>query len=214
MRNKKQSLIWLSCLFLLLGSGCSFSTTESKKETAKYKPLVNDKLEVCSKGSGCEIDTTISVGYNVGDQMPNVELETFDGKHVKLYDLVRGNEVFILNLGVDWCSDCKREKKKMNAFYEILEKQDHQYNGKKTDVASIFIMRKTNEKNTRSYVEKENFLFPTYLDREKKLQTAFHVSFTPTNIILDKNARIKSISAEIDFDNLIQKNLEHFVPEK
>lgn len=179
----------------------------------KPKPaeeLSTEATAVCGAGEGCSISDKRVKGFNVGDQIPNIKLTTFDGKEENLYDLIKGKDKFIISLAADWCSDCKRQDKKLNEYYQDLPEN--------YGAAVIFVdytsndgTKTTNKEQAQKFVEDQNYVFNTYWDEDNKIAKKFGgVKATPTNIVLDENAIIKGKTEEIDMDNLFQNNEEDY----
>lgn len=169
-------------------------------------PAVDE--ESCELGSSCSVSSfEPTEGLEVGNIIPNIDLQTMDGETIKLYDAIGDNERFVLNFSTDWCPDCHREKQKLQAAYDSFEN---------LDVAVVYINRESTLEQAKEYVEKENWTFPVYYDVNSTLQNQFGVYRVPYNIMIKKdkegNFIIKSKSEEIDMDNLMREN-EAFVEE-
>ncbi len=161
-------------------------------------------------GNGCDIDNTRKIGYRVGNRFPNIKLTDIDGNVTELYDLMEGKEKFIINYSVDWCEDCKREKKKLNEEYARLEDNN-------IGVAVIYIdlskdddERSTSIEQIESYLETSDYEFPTYIDYKSRYKHKINITSLPVNFVLDKHAVIKAHTEEIDMDNLLLNNSEEF----
>ncbi len=168
--------------------------------------LGSEANAVCTTGEGCSVSDKRVKGFNVGDQLPNIELTTFDGKVDNLYDLIKGKDKFIISLAVDWCSDCKRQDEKLDEYYNDLP-QNYGAAVIFVDYTSSDGSKTTNYDQAKKFVEDEDYSFQTYWDRNNKIANKFGgVKATPTNIVLDENAIIKAKTEEIDMDNLFQTN--------
>ncbi len=206
-------------LIMIIGVVLSAKMYFDSKNIEVY-PNMEAEAEFCPEGAGetegkneepVEIkETEITVGYNVGQRFPNVELHDSENNVVNLYDMMEGKEKFIINLSADWCSDSQREKDKLIQVYDKLSEDN-------IGIAVVYVnLSKDNaEKSTsieqiKSYLSDSKFNFPTFIDYDDELQEALSVSSVPTNIILDKNAIIKGHTEEIDMDNLILDNQTEF----
>lgn len=204
---KKQKVMIL--LIVVIGFIISFSYIKMNGSKVTY-PNMDNTSEVCGSGEGCNVEDNRQIGYEVGNHFPNIELTDINGKTSKLYDLMEGKDKFVLNLSVDWCSDCQREKDKLNKSYAKLEENN-------IGVAVVYINlskddaeRSTNIKQIEDYLNTKKYKFPTYVDYNDDLLNTINVTSIPVNFILDKNAVIKSHSEEIDMDNLLLNNNQDF----
>ncbi len=204
---KKQKVMIL--LIVVIGFIIGFSYIKMNGSKVTY-PNMDNTSEVCGSGEGCNVEDNRQIGYEVGNHFPNIELTDINGKTSKLYDLMEGKDKFVLNLSVDWCSDCQREKDKLNKSYAKLEENN-------IGVAVVYINlskddaeRSTNIKQIEDYLNTKKYKFPTYVDYNDDLLNTINVTSIPVNFILDKNAVIKSHSEEIDMDNLLLNNNQDF----
>ncbi len=204
---KKQIVVIL--LIIIIGLIITFGYIKIKSSKMDY-PNMQSTTEVCGVGEGCNVADDRKIGYEVGEHFPNIELTDIEGNTSKLYDLMEGKDKFVLNLSVDWCSDCQREKDKLNKSYAKLEENN-------IGVAVVYInlskddaSRSTNIEQIENYLKTKKYDFPTYVDYNEELLNAINVTSVPVNFILDKNAVIKSHSEEIDMDNLLLDNETDF----
>ncbi len=176
-------------------------------------PLSEESQEVCGLGEGCSISDKRVQGYQVGNQVPNLELTTFDGETSNLYDMLAGKDKFILSLAVDWCSDCERQDEKLNRYYEQLP-ENYGAAVVFVDYTSSDGTKTTSKEQAQAYVEDKQYVFPTFWDEGNVIAEDFGgVLATPTNIILDENAIIKGKTEEVDMDILFNTNDADFAPE-
>lgn len=175
-------------------------------------PLTESEVAVCGQGEGCTISEKRVQGFNVGDQIPNLELQKFDGQTVSLYDQLAGKDKFILSLAVDWCSDCERQDEKLNQYYKLLP-ENYGAAVVFVDYSSADGTKTTNKAQANEYVDAMDYVFPTFWDEGNKIANDFGgVLATPTNIVLDENGIIKAKTEEIDMDILFGKNNAEYDP--
>lgn len=206
-----QKIIAVSIISIFLFTGCSNN---------EYTPLVQEvdgQNLVCdpNDSSGCVIDEDKTVGYEVGQQIPNLQITDYDGNTYNLYDLVIGHDRFVLNFSTYWCPDCSREKEKMDiAFQEFGDSIG--YAVVYVNIPSHDTPDMTNEEilqNTEDYLAENAYTFPTYYDYDDEYVDLFGIQAIPYNIILDENAVITAKSQEIDFDNLLSENKDQINPQ-
>ncbi len=174
------------------------------------KPAITlaSENDVCGIGEGCTINNKRKQGYNVGDQVPNIQFKKFDGTEVDLYDMLAGKDKFIISFAVDWCGDCERQNKKLNEYYNKLP---NNYGAAVVyvDFTSADGSKTTNKKQALSYIENKQYVFPYFWDENNQISNLFGgIYATPTNIVLDENAIIKAKTEEIDMDILFETNEE------
>lgn len=176
-------------------------------------PLTAEEQEVCGLGEGCSISDKRVQGFDVGDQLPNLELKTFDGETTYLYDMLEGKDKFILSLAVDWCSDCERQDKKLNEYYEDLP-DNYGAAVLYVDYTSADGTKTTNKEQAKAYTDEKDYVFPYFWDEGNIIAEEFGgVLATPTNIVLDGDAVIKAKTEEIDMDILFNTNDATYDPQ-
>ncbi|MFV0289025.1 MAG: TlpA family protein disulfide reductase [Mycoplasmatales bacterium] len=204
MNKFKVGFIGVSILFIGLAgfNGYTYLDTHQKTES------LAEENEVCGQGEGCEISDKRVKGMETGDQIPNLELQDFDGSTTNLYDLIEGKDKFILSFAVDWCSDCERQDDKLNEYYQDLPDN--------YGAAVVFIdftskdgTKTTNKEQAQQFVEDKDYDFPTFWDEGNKITDMLGgIKATPTNLVLDENGLIKAKTEEIDMDILFLDNEE------
>lgn len=205
MKNKV--ILWALALGLIAVIG--FVTLKP----AAAVPLNEEDIAVCGQGEGCTISDKRVQGFEVGNQLPNIKLQSFDGKEVYLYDMLKGKDKFILSLAADWCSDCERQDQKLNEYYNDLP-ENYGAAVLFVDYSSADGSKTTNKEQAKTYVEEKQYVFPTFWDEGNTIAKQFGgVLATPTNIILDENAVIKGKTEEIDMDILFNTNDAKYAPE-
>lgn len=161
---------------------------------------------LCGQGEGCSISDKRTQGFEVGDQIPNIELVDFEGNKTNIYDLLQEKDKFILSFAADWCSDCQRQDKKLATYYNDLPSE---YGAAVVfvDYSSLDGTQTTSKEQSSDFVSKMNYPFPTFWDEDGKLAKEFNgIKSTPTNIVLDSNGIIKAKTEEIDMDILFLPN--------
>ncbi|MFV0287902.1 MAG: TlpA family protein disulfide reductase [Mycoplasmatales bacterium] len=212
MNKLKVSFIIVLLLFLGLAgfNGYTYFETHQKVET------LAETNEVCGQGEGCEISDKRTKGMETGNQIPNLELTTFDNETLNLYDLIQGKDKFVLSFAVDWCSDCERQDDKLQEYYDELPDN--------YGAAVVFVdftskdgSKTTNKEQTQQFIKDKGYDFPVFWDEGNKISDMLGgIKATPTNLVLDENGLIKAKTEEIDMDILLLDNTEetYFKEEK
>lgn len=199
--NKKFVIIVAVCA-LLIGL---FYVAEQHQYENDLEQLPNQEA-VCGTGGGCSVSDDITFGYQTGMYIPNMVLTDFEGEEFYLYDLIEGKDWFIINLGVEWCSDCQRDFDKMDTYYDTLPKE--------IGIANVYIdySKEDDPEKQASYegakADAESHKVPAYYDVDNQFYDAFNVANTPTTIIIDGSGKIKCVASEMDLDKLILPNTE------
>ena len=125
----------------------------------------------------------IRVGTDLGQRLPNFDLETVDREKVSLSDY-RGKVVFV-NFWATWCPFCVDE-------IPDLERAFEEYGG---DVAILGINRaETLQKQTDFLRDLElNPTYPLLLDPSDSLAGAYGVVVMPTTFVLDREGVIVQV---------------------
>ncbi len=203
----KKRLFAVAIMILIVGA---IGYVVSKPQPAV--PLSAATAEVCGLGEVCTISDKRVVGFNVGNQVPDLELTTFDGEKQNLYDMLEGKDKFILSLAVDWCSDCERQDQKLNEYYGDLP-DNYGAAVLFVDYTSSDGTKTTSKDQAYNYIQDKQYVFPYFWDEGNVIAEDFGgVKATPTNIVLDENGIIKAKTEEIDMDILFNTNDTEYNP--
>lgn len=162
----------------------------------------------CGQGEGC-LSSTASYGYQVGNIMPDTTFTDLEGNETTLYEMMEGKSKVIISLEASWCSDCHRQDAKHQEYVDAGVPEDILL----IPVYTSYSKEENTEKianldTTKAYLQETGYTYESYFDTDNKLWDAFNAAGTPTNIVLDSNARIKAITLEYDFDTLLLENKE------
>lgn len=150
--------------------------------------VVSTKSAASEDDASGNAETTGAVAYSdnatfldVGDTVPDFEMETLDGKKLKLSEF-QGKKV-ILNFWTTWCPPCKKEMPEIEKFY-----QNH-----RQDVEIVAVNLTGTEKNAqhvRQFIDKHQYSFPVYLDRT--MEVSENLAFTiPTTYFIGTDGKIQ-----------------------
>ncbi|OLP66276.1 hypothetical protein BACPU_05780 [Bacillus pumilus] len=134
-----------------------------------------------------------AIGLEKGDQAPDFQLKTLEGKTVSLADY-RGKKVLV-NFWATWCQPCRTEMPDLDA---IRSENDQ--------VEVLAVNLTTTEKSVdhiAAFKDELSLSFPVLLD-EKGIQARYQVLSYPTTYILDEEGRIMSVKHQM----LTKKEIE------
>ena len=128
-------------------------------------------------------ESSQTIGINQGNIAPDFELNTLDGKSIKLSDF-RGQKV-IINMWATWCPPCRAEMPDMQKFYD---------NYKDENATVIAINMTTSEKSEdriHEFLDELGITFPVVLDKQNKVGQMYQVHALPTSYIIDSEGIIQ-----------------------
>ncbi len=130
----------------------------------------------------------------VGATAPDFELESLEGKTVKLSEL-RGKPVF-LDFWATWCGPCRRALPHTQAFSE-----------KYKDKAHIFAVNVREGKETvKAFMERNKYSFPVLMDKTGEVASAYRVSGIPQFVVIDANGKVALV--KVGYGPGVEKELE------
>jgi len=159
------------------------TSTESEKKTTNQTEKTTETTE--------DIPGAKLSSLREGAEAPDFELNTLDGKTIKLSDY-RGKKV-ILNFWATWCPPCKAEMPHMQNFYE-------EYNDQGVEILAVNLtnMDKGVEE-VQKFVDDYGLTFTIPLDEEGDAGTTYQAFTIPTSYILDEKGVItKKIVGPMD----------------
>lgn len=121
---------------------------------------------------------------NVGDNLPAFTCKALNGKDLSSDDLK--GKVVLINFWATWCPPCKAEMPLMQSeLYERI----------KNDKFMIVAISRGEETDiVKKFIEKFNYTFPIYLDKEAKVYNLFASKYIPRNFVIGKDGKVKFTS--------------------
>ncbi len=118
---------------------------------------------------------------------PDFTLVDQYGKKHKLSNY-RGKTVF-LNFWATWCGPCRSEMPHIQKIY------DEYKNNKNEDVvilgvAAPLIGQEKDQAGIKSFLDKNDYSYPTLMDKDGKIFSQYNISSFPTTFMIDKNGNI------------------------
>ena len=118
-------------------------------------------------------------GLGIGEKAPDFELETLDGKVVKLSDY-RGKKI-ILNFWATWCPPCKKEMPAMEEFYK-----------QSGDDVVLLAVNIDPQYDVKQFITSNGITFPILLDKKDEVNSTYQVLTIPTTYFIDEDGIIRN----------------------
>lgn len=118
----------------------------------------------------------------VGDFAPNFQVQTHDGKALKLSDY-RG-KVILLNFWATWCGPCRTEMPDIQKVYDTWKPRG-------LEVIAMNIAE--TPISVSNFTEQLKLTFLIGLDTDKTVTKTYKVGPIPTSFFIDKNGKIVKI---------------------
>jgi len=135
------------------------------------------------------------VGLAIGNVAPDFELNTIEGKSIRLSEL-RGKKV-IVNFWATWCPPCREEMPAMQKFYE-------QYN-EHVEVLAVNLTSQDSREKIKPFVEEYGLTFPVVLDVKGKVLKMYEIEPIPTTYIIDSKGIIREkIIGSMTFNQMVK----------
>jgi peroxiredoxin len=111
---------------------------------------------------------------------PDFSFTTAQGEYVDSEDL-RG-KIVLLDFWGTWCPPCVESVPGLRNIHKRLDPER---------VVMIAISSDADEDKWRSFIEKEKMIWPQFLDRDRKVHSAFRVNVFPTYVLIDQDGVIR-----------------------
>jgi len=135
------------------------------------------------------------VGLAIGNVAPDFELNTIEGKSIRLSEL-RGKKV-IVNFWATWCPPCREEMPAMQKFYE-------QYN-EHVEVLAVNLTSQDSREKIKPFAEEYGITFPIVLDVKGKVLKMYEIEPIPTTYIIDSKGIIREkIIGPMTFNQMVE----------
>lgn len=138
-------------------------------------------------------------GLPNGTEAPNFELETLDGKTVRLSDL-KGKPVF-LDFWATWCGPCRRALPHTEEFAKQYKDKAH----------ILTINLREDAEKVRAFVERGQYTFPVLMDADGSVAQKYGVRGIPHFVIIDAEGKI--FHNQVGYGPGVEKSLKQKLEE-
>ena len=141
---------------------------------------------------------SISLSTTKGQEAPDFALPLTDGSEAKLSELLKDNEVVVLNIFASWCGPCREE-------FPEMEKTYQKYKDKMEIIAVTGDPDDTMDVMAK-YKEEHGLSFPVGMKNESI--ESLQIGGFPTTYIIDRNGKIvfsqaSAFSSGEDFEKIV-----------
>jgi cytochrome c biogenesis protein CcmG/thiol:disulfide interchange protein DsbE len=132
----------------------------------------------------------------VGDEVPDLTLQTFGGEQISFSDL-RG-EVLVVNFWASWCTPCEQEAAELQQAHEL-------YSG--DGVTFLGVDYVDTETEAKAYLEKFGITYPNGPDLGTRISQAFRIRGVPETYIIGPDGKLAAfkIGPYQSLDEIIQQ---------
>jgi len=158
MKLRKTHLISIAIIAIVIAS---IAVIELRKP--RQSPILNDDK---------------NVGISIGKTAPDFQLQSLEGKSVKLSDF-RGKNI-VLNFWASWCPPCREEMPEFQRIY--TENSD--------SLVVIGVNLQESRESAEAFIKKLGITFPILLDPNAQVKDRYNVFTQPVTYFIDANGKI------------------------
>jgi len=126
----------------------------------------------------------ISLFYNslsAQNELPNVNLETIDGKSIDLKKVINKEGITIISLWATWCVPCLKELDAINEIYVDWQDETN------VKLIAVSIDDSRTVKRVKSMINGKNWDYTVLLDINNDLKRALNAASIPLTILVKDN---------------------------
>ena len=131
------------------------------------------------------MESSVKVGFKVGESAPDFELRSLDGRMMQLSNL-RGNPV-LLNFWATWCAPCQLEM-------PWLAELDQQYRPQGVEIVGVSLDDLGGEQAVNKFIAERGVRYPILIGNSSVADLYGGVRFMPQSFFIDRDGKIVKIS--------------------
>jgi peroxiredoxin len=170
------ALFFLLLSFYLYTAGAfqAKKTAVSILVTALFFAVVTNG-PIAFKKEAAAIETSGS-GLMTGKKAPDFELQTIDGKSMKLSDLK--GKIVLVNFWATWCPPCKAEMPEMVRFY-------NEHSSEKIEFLAVNLTDSDSVSDVKKFAKEYKLSFPVLLDSAGTIGNTYKTVSIPTTFVVN-----------------------------
>lgn len=132
----------------------------------------------------------------VGDQVPDLTLQTFEGETIEFASL-RG-QVVVVNFWASWCKPCEQEAAELQQAFELYGDEG---------VVFLGVDYVDTETEARAYLQKFGITYPNGPDLGTRISQAFRIRGVPETYIIGPDGKLAAfkIGPYQSLDEIVQQ---------
>lgn len=131
------------------------------------------------------VESSVKVGFKVGESAPDFELRSLDGRMMQLSNL-RGKPV-LLNFWATWCAPCRLEM-------PWLAELDQQYRPRGVEIVGVSLDDPGGEQAVNKFIAERAVRYPILIGNSSVADLYGGVRFMPQSFFIDRDGKIVKIS--------------------
>jgi peroxiredoxin len=135
-----------------------------------------------------------AVSPSEGVKASDFTLTDLNGQKIKLSDVIKTNQVTLVNFWATWCPPCCEEIPELISFYS-------KYGAKKVSLLGIDLEEEPAD--VKAFAKKNKMNYPVLFDSDGKVSDLYKIYYIPTTFFVDNNGKIRDkIEGGTDFETL------------
>lgn len=115
------------------------------------------------------------------DVLPNMQLQSMDGKKIDLKDISQNDQVVVISLWATWCVPCKNELDAINEVYDDWKSETN------VKLYAVSVDDSRTAKRVKPLVNGKGWDFEILLDPNSDLKRKLNTSTIPYTVIVKNN---------------------------